>query len=63
MAGGAGIAFDHENLSDRMREVLAMPEQERELWRSKAMERVRERYDWEAVTDAYEILFESLVKK
>jgi glycosyltransferase involved in cell wall biosynthesis len=63
VAGGAGIPFDHDNLADRMREVLAMPEAERNAWRSKAVQRVRERYDWEAVTDAYESLLESLVKK
>ncbi len=63
VAAGAGIPFDHENLADRMREVLAMPEEERNAWRAKAVQRVRDRYNWEAVTDAYERLLESLVKK
>src|SRR5262249_49814415 len=54
VAGEAGIAFTHENLADVIRRVLAMEESEREEWRSRAMERVRAKYSWEAVTDAYE---------
>ena len=37
-----------------------MTEAEREQWRSKAMERVRSRYSWDAVTDAYERLLARL---
>jgi hypothetical protein len=37
-----------------------MPEAERESWRMAAIERVRSRYSWEAVTDAYEILLTRL---
>ncbi len=33
-----------------------MTEAERDEWRARAVERVRERYSWEAVTDAYEQL-------
>jgi glycosyltransferase involved in cell wall biosynthesis len=39
---------------------LDMPEAERELWRARATERVRSRYSWEAVTDAYETLLTQL---
>jgi glycosyltransferase involved in cell wall biosynthesis len=63
VAGGAGLPFRIDDLAGRLGEVLAMPEEEREVWRRRAMERVRERYDWEAVTSAYEVLLESLVEK
>jgi glycosyltransferase involved in cell wall biosynthesis len=56
VAGGAGLAFTHENLVEMLRGVLAMSEDQRELWRSRAVERVRERYSWDAVTDTYEKL-------
>jgi glycosyltransferase involved in cell wall biosynthesis len=59
VAAGAGIPFE-EDLTAKMEMVLAMSESEREEFRSKAIQRVRERYSWEAVTDAYESLLESL---
>jgi len=57
VAGGTGIAFAHETLAQRMREVLDMPEEERARLGRAAADRVRERYSWDAVTDAYERLF------
>jgi glycosyltransferase involved in cell wall biosynthesis len=63
VAGGAGLAFEHGNLSDVLRRVLEMPEAERESWRTKASERVRERYSWDAVTDAYEKLLSTLASR
>jgi glycosyltransferase involved in cell wall biosynthesis len=63
VAGGAALPFTHENLADVLRNVLAMPEAERETWRSRAVERVRERYSWDAVTDAYEKLMMELAGK
>jgi glycosyltransferase involved in cell wall biosynthesis len=62
VAEGAGLAFTPSNLSDVMRRVLEMPEEERELWRGRAMERVRTRYSWDRVTDAYQSLLTGLVK-
>ena len=62
VAGGAAIAFTHENLSEKLREVLAMTEAEREQWRERARRRVEERYSWEAVTDSYEALFQRLTR-
>jgi glycosyltransferase involved in cell wall biosynthesis len=62
VAGGAGIAFTHQNLSDKLREVLAMRPSEREEWRERARKRVEERYSWEAVTDSYEDLFRRLTR-
>ncbi|MGH9557912.1 MAG: glycosyl transferase family 1, partial [Bryobacteraceae bacterium] len=60
VAGGAGIAFDRGNLSEAIRRVLEMPESECEQLRANATERVRSRYSWEAVTDAYEKLLTRL---
>jgi glycosyltransferase involved in cell wall biosynthesis len=60
VAGGAGLAFTHENLVEVLRAVLDMAETEREDWRARAAARVRERYSWDAVTDAYEKLLEGL---
>jgi glycosyltransferase involved in cell wall biosynthesis len=60
VAGGAGIAFTHANLSEVLARVLAMPESERDEWRARAVERVKSRYSWDAVTDAYEKLFKRL---
>ena len=62
VAGGAGIAFSHETLASRIKEVLSMPENERQSWRRLAAERVRERYSWDHVTDAYELLLEGLIR-
>jgi len=60
VAGGAALAFTHENLGAVMQQALDMPEAERENWRALAIERVRSRYSWEAVTDAYEKLLTRL---
>jgi glycosyltransferase involved in cell wall biosynthesis len=62
VASGAAIAF-REDLPEKIRAVLAMEESEREEWRRKAQARVRERYRWEAVTEAYEQLFERLARR
>ena len=63
VAGGAGLPFTHENLESVLRRVVKMPEEERELWRARAVERVRERYSWDAVTGAYEKLLIGLTGK
>jgi glycosyltransferase involved in cell wall biosynthesis len=60
VAGGAGLPFTQGNLCSVMRQVIEMPEQEREEWRSRARERVRSRYSWDSVTDAYESLLKRL---
>jgi glycosyltransferase involved in cell wall biosynthesis len=63
VAGGAGIAFHRDNLSDVLHRALAMNENECDEWRARAMERVRSRYSWDAVTDAYEKLLTGLASK
>ncbi len=62
VAGGAGLAFTAENLTEVIGAALQMSEEERESWRAKAMERIRARYSWEAVTNAYEKLLVGLAK-
>ena len=63
VAGGAGLPFTHENLPQVMRaRACDDAEEERERWRARAMERVRSRYSWDAVTDAYEKLLTGLAK-
>lgn len=60
VAGGAGLPFKHENLARVIESVLAYNEEEREAWHARAIERVRSRYSWDAVTDAYEKLLKGL---
>jgi glycosyltransferase involved in cell wall biosynthesis len=63
VAGGAGLPFTHENLEPVMRRAIAMPDEERDLWRARAIQRVRESYSWDAVTGAYEKLLMGLADK
>jgi glycosyltransferase involved in cell wall biosynthesis len=60
VAGDAGIPFEPAELADKIRALLAMPEEQCEIFRRRALERVRERYSWDAVTDAYERLLARL---
>jgi glycosyltransferase involved in cell wall biosynthesis len=63
VCGDAGLPWrDEADLTARIRETLAMSEFERERLRARAVQRVRERYDWDAVTAQYEALLESLRK-
>ncbi len=63
VAGGAGIPFRRHDLAERIEEVLAMPEAQREDWRRRARDRVAERYDWNAVAGAYERLLLHLASR
>jgi len=60
VAAGAGIPFT-DDLPRQLRFVLAMPEEERNQWRQRAVARVKERYSWDAVTDRYDQLFRQLI--
>jgi glycosyltransferase involved in cell wall biosynthesis len=62
VTGDAGIPFEPAELADKIRAVLAMAEEEREAYRRRALERVRQRYSWDAVTDAYEALLKQLAE-
>ena len=63
VAGDAGVPFEPEDLAGKLRLVLDMPEVERETLRRKAMDRVREHYSWDSVTDAYEKLLAALLPR
>jgi glycosyltransferase involved in cell wall biosynthesis len=56
VAEGVGIPFEAGELGEKLELVLKMPEAERAERGRCAMERVSERYSWDAVTDRYESL-------
>jgi glycosyltransferase involved in cell wall biosynthesis len=56
VAGGVGIAFESDNLPQKLSEILCMSSEERAGWGKKAAQRVAERYSWDAVTSQYEAL-------
>ena len=60
VAGGIGLPFTAQTLPAVMQRALDMSPTERTAWQRKAVDRVRERYSWSAVTDAYEALFHRL---
>jgi glycosyltransferase involved in cell wall biosynthesis len=60
VAAGAGVPFGPDNLAEKIEMVLAMTEEQRDTYRRKAVERVRDRYSWDAVTGEYERLFQML---
>lgn len=62
VAGGAAVPFTQATLTETMQRVLDMPESERQALRASAMQRVQQRYSWDAVTDAYETLLTKLAK-
>jgi glycosyltransferase involved in cell wall biosynthesis len=60
VTGDAGIPFEPDELAAKLRQALGLTEEQRAEYGRKAMERVRERYSWDAVTDAYEGLLKGL---
>ncbi|MCU1259569.1 MAG: glycosyl transferase, group 1, partial [Bryobacterales bacterium] len=57
----AGLPFEDEaGLTTRMREVIAMSESSREVYRQRAVQRVKECYNWDVVTIQYEQLLARL---
>ncbi len=62
-AGDAGVTFDAGTLADAMRAALEMSEADRRALQARAQQRVRERYSWDAVTDAYEHLLKGLASE
>ena len=61
VAGDAGIPFTAD-LKEKIESVLAISDAEREVFRQKAVDRVRGRYSWESVTNDYEELLTELVR-
>jgi glycosyltransferase involved in cell wall biosynthesis len=62
VAGGVGVEFEQHDLPETIRRVIQMSDSERQALRASALERVRQRYSWEVVTDQYEALFGDLCK-
>jgi glycosyltransferase involved in cell wall biosynthesis len=62
VAGDAGIPFEPDGLAAAIQRVLGMSDSERDSLRAAAMDRVRKRYSWDAVTKAYEELLKALVR-
>ncbi len=61
VCGGCGIPFESESdLTAKLQMTLEMTDAERGEYQQRAVARVRERYDWEAVTDKYEGLLREL---
>lgn len=56
VAGDGGIPFEPTELTAKIQMVLRMSEEQLEVWKRRAVNRVREHYSWDAVTDSYERL-------
>ena len=61
VAGDAGVPFK-ENLVERLQWALRVTKADRDHWGCKAMKRVEKLYSWNAVTDSYEQLLQSLIE-
>lgn len=59
-AGDAAVPFTEDTLVDKLRWAAELSEEERSRWGCLAKRRIQERYSWDAVTDAYERLFEKM---
>lgn len=60
VAADAGIPFEPHDLPEKLRLALRLSDAERQSYAERAMRRVRQRYDWEQITDAYERLFHQM---
>ena len=63
VAEGAGIPFAEHDLAQKIEKALAMKEEERNELRRHAVERVAQRYSWDAVTADYHRLFQKLAPR
>jgi glycosyltransferase involved in cell wall biosynthesis len=61
VAGDVAIAFKSGNLVAMLEFALSCSEQDRAAFRAVAEQRVRQRYSWDYVTEAYESLLASLL--
>ncbi len=59
-AGDCGLPFLPGRLTEVMEQALRLPEEDCQALRLRAQQRIRERYSWTAVTDAYEKLLAGL---
>jgi glycosyltransferase involved in cell wall biosynthesis len=56
VAGDAAIAFDSDELAEKLQAAVSVGPDAREAWGRRAQSRVQQRYSWDAVTTAYERL-------
>lgn len=63
VVGDAGVFYQGvDSLRDALQTVLDDPAR-REVYRKRAMQRVRDRYSWDTVTDRYEAMFRDLTEQ
>ncbi len=62
VCGEAGLPFTHDTLTEVMQVAVDMPADKRADFGQRAIARVKERYSWDAVTDAYEQLLQRLIR-
>jgi glycosyltransferase involved in cell wall biosynthesis len=60
VAGQVGIPFSHTTLPEAIQFALALSPEEIARRRAASLQRVRERYSWDVVTNQYEALFREL---
>jgi glycosyltransferase involved in cell wall biosynthesis len=63
VAGDAAIAFQDEDLVAKLQWAVDASESERASWGNRARQRIENLYSWNAVTDQYETLLNSLGSK
>jgi len=56
VAGDAGIPFEADELAPKLKLSLALTDAERAEYRRRATDRVRQRYSWDAIAEAYRTL-------
>ena len=63
VAGDAAIPFHAENLCEQLQWAASVAEPEQRHWGCIAQHRVEKLYSWEAITDAYEKLFRTMLTR
>jgi glycosyltransferase involved in cell wall biosynthesis len=61
VAGDAAVPFRADNLREQLQWAAGVSDVDRQHWGCVAQKRVEERYSWEAVTDAYEKIFRTML--
>jgi glycosyltransferase involved in cell wall biosynthesis len=61
VAGDAAVPFRADNLREQLQWAAGVSDLDRRHWGCVARKRVEERYSWEAVTDAYEKIFKTML--
>ncbi len=61
VSGDTAVPFTPDDLPQKLQWAVDISKEERDCWGVKAMRRVEKLYSWNAVTDAYEELFRSLL--